>query len=250
MLPAEMRALSPAAGDVMAFSDSALEIRATIGAAVACDTVAGGEAIDLAPVRAAARDPLAAYGTTPQPGDIALVFDGGLADRSTSDDAWRRCRSAAVASAHQRVRRITVAGRHRDAARARLRLRSRSARACPPSLRPGAFVHVASPRPLPALPRRHVRLVPGLLGMGRRRVQRCVQPVSGPFAPYSRRAGSSGLAAALPRRHGAAPSRLRPTRARIARVEVVARAESARGCRRSRRLRGLAEPSRSGVRNR
>ena len=42
ILPGELRALSPAGGDVLAFSDSALDLRATIGTAIACDTVAFG----------------------------------------------------------------------------------------------------------------------------------------------------------------------------------------------------------------
>jgi len=42
ILPGELRALSPAGGDVLAFSDSAVELRATIGTAIACDTVPGG----------------------------------------------------------------------------------------------------------------------------------------------------------------------------------------------------------------
>ena len=73
--PAEIRALSPADGDVLAFSDSSLEIRATIGTAIACDTVSGGGAIDLAPVARPGTPPLSAFATTPQPGDVALVYD-------------------------------------------------------------------------------------------------------------------------------------------------------------------------------
>src|SRR4051794_2572814 len=66
ILPGELRALSPKAGDALAFSDSALEFRATIGTAVACDTVAGGGAIELAPAQTASSRPLSAYTTSPQ----------------------------------------------------------------------------------------------------------------------------------------------------------------------------------------
>ena len=85
ILPAEVRALAPPDGDIIAFSDSALEMHATIGAAVACDTVAGGVALDLSPVRSARPVPLAAYSTMPQAGDAARVFDGGATNAADDD---------------------------------------------------------------------------------------------------------------------------------------------------------------------
>src|SRR5215207_10712700 len=68
ILPAELRGLSPAGGDVLAFSDSTIEIRATIGAGIACDTVAGGGAIDLAPASSSRSVPLTTLTLTPQIG--------------------------------------------------------------------------------------------------------------------------------------------------------------------------------------
>ena len=65
ILPGELRALAPGAGDVLAFSDSSLDIRATIGTAIACDTLPGGTGIDLAPPRVASGTVLAAFTTAP-----------------------------------------------------------------------------------------------------------------------------------------------------------------------------------------
>ena len=221
ILPAEMRALSAAAGDVIAFSDSALEIRATIGAAIACDTVAGGEAIDLAPVRTASGVPLAAYGTAPQPGDVALVFDGGLAD-SSSDDTWLTLPVSGVAPIAGVCAESPLLDRIADAATPRLRLSFANGVRVSTGVRPGAFVHV--------LRRVRYRLYRAgtsdwYLGYSEWDGARfsVVQPVSGPFAPYSDRAGSSGLFLRYLDDAGN-PLTSATDAARIARIEVVARA--------------------------
>jgi len=86
ILPGELRSLAPGA-DVLAFSDSSIDFRATIAAAIACDTVAGGAAIDLAPVRRTGAPQLASFTVSPQPGDVALVYDERQPADST-DDAW------------------------------------------------------------------------------------------------------------------------------------------------------------------
>ena len=140
ILPAEVRALAPPDGDIIAFSDSALEMHATIGAAVACDTVAGGVALDLSPVRSARPVPLAAYSTMPQAGDAARVFDGG-ATNAADDDAWLTLPVAAVAS------RINVCAASPlldadDATAPRLRISVATGTRISSTVRPGAFVHI------------------------------------------------------------------------------------------------------------
>ena len=225
ILPAEIRALAPAGGDIIAFSDSALEIRATIGAAIACDTVAGGDALDLAPPGASGGAPLAAYSTTPQPGDIALVFDGGLSEDST-DDAWRALtitQTAPLTTVCVGSPLIAAA----DAGAPRLRIRFPPGTRASASIEPGAFVHI--------LRRVRYRLYRAstsdwYLGYSEwdATAFTVVQPVSGPFAAYTRRAGASGLMLRYLDDAGAvvtAPD----DAARIARVEVVARAEIGAG---------------------
>src|SRR4029078_12959231 len=91
----ELHALSPGAGDVLAFYDAALELRATIGTAIACDTVPGGGGLALA-AASARRASLSSFTTAPQAGDIALVYDGGAPDRA-DDDSWISLNVGAVA---------------------------------------------------------------------------------------------------------------------------------------------------------
>ena len=224
ILPGELRALSPAGGDVLAFSDSSIEIRATIGAAVACDTVPGATAIDLAPARPTRSPPLAAFATAPQAGDIALVFDERAPD-DTSDDSWLEREVVGVALAPN----VCATSPLLDSADVlpRLRLRFGPSVPLPATVRPGAFVHV--------LRRVHYRLYRASTGdwyLGYSEWDgsafAVIQPVSGPFSSYSRRAANTGLLLRYLDADGLEVSS--PLDAsRIARVEVVARAGSAAG---------------------
>ena len=72
VLPNDLRNLSTAAGDLLAMSDSAIELRATIGSAVACDV--GKHTLDLPPLDAATMT-LTTWLSRPQPGDDVHVLD-------------------------------------------------------------------------------------------------------------------------------------------------------------------------------
>ena len=226
ILPAEMRTLSPPSGDVIAFSDSSLEIRATIGAAVACDTLANGAGLDLVPVRATRSNQLTAFSTTPQAGDIALMLDAGATSAAT-DDAWVELPIDGVASLTTACAASPFIDPVADASAARLRLRLASGSRLPPTVGPGALVHV--------LRRVRYRLYrtstsDWYLGYSEwdGAAYTVVQPVSGPFAPYSRRVGSSGLMLRY-LDDVDVPVTLLVDAPRIARIEVVARTEVGRG---------------------
>ncbi len=217
ILPGELRAISPAGGDVLAFSDSALEIRATIGTAIACDTVPGGGAIALAPSGRSV--PLTSFTTAPQAGDVALVYDAGETDRA-SDDAWVSLDVADVAS------NASVCGGSpfvptADTLGQPLIVRFGTARRVPSSVLPGTFVRV-----LRRVRYRFYRAGTADWYLGYSEWSATgfsvVQPVSGPFAPYSRGGGASGLALRYFDEEGA--ELVDPgDAARITRVTVVAR---------------------------
>jgi prepilin-type N-terminal cleavage/methylation domain-containing protein len=218
ILPGELRALAPGSGDVLAVSDSSLEIRATIGAAIACDTIPGGRALALAPARAVAGTPLSAFTATPQPGDVAVVYDHRSPDLA-SDDAWTPLDIADVSSG------TSVCGAspfidRADAAAPRLILTFASASLLPPTISPGTFVRV-----LRRVRYRFYRAGTGDWFLGYSEwdgaAYSVVQPVSGPFAPYSRGA-ASGLALQYLDTAGA-PVLAGDDASRIARVSVIAR---------------------------
>ena len=218
ILPGELRVLAPIDGDVLAFSDSALEIRATIGAAIVCDTLAGGAGVALAPARAGTAQFLASFATTPQAGDAALVYDARDPVRP-NDDTWTALEIGAVTSS------VTVCATSpfvdsQAASTSRLQLRFLATARAPESLGPGAFVRI-----LRRVRYRFYRASTGDWYLGYSEWDGTafgvVQPVSGPFAPYSRR-GGGGLTLRYFDEEGAelfAGS----DAARIARVDVVAR---------------------------
>lgn len=219
ILPAELRALSPASGDLIAFSDSSLDMRVTIGAALVCDTVAGGAALDLAPARASRTNPLAAFSTTPQGGDVALAFDA-------TAGAWTPLAIGSVVSSTSTCAASPLFDPVDDAGMLRLRLRFTAGVTAPAGVRHGAFVHV--------LRRVRYRLYRSgtdwYLGYSEWNGTELsvVQPVSGPFAPYSRRAGSSGLMLRY-LDDADTPVTLATDAVRIARIEIVARTELGAG---------------------
>jgi len=217
ILPGELRALSPSSGDVIAFSDSSLEIRATIGAAIACDTLAGGVGVALAPPIDDSGALISTFATSPQPGDLALVFDAGVPELA-SDDAWVTREISSVAWSASACATSPLTGA-RSAATSLMLLRF-AAGTLPPTVVPGAFVRV-----LRRVRYRFYRAGTGDWYLGYAEWDGSafgvVQPVSGPFAAYSRQQGSG---VALRYFDDSATELFAVSdAARIARVDVAAR---------------------------
>lgn len=187
MLPAELRALSPALGDVIAFSDSALDVRATIGAAIVCDTAAN--TVALSPARAGAVPPLAAFTTMPQAGDIAVVYDANTSDRE-QDARWAALEVSAVSS-NVALCAMSPFSDPGSATTPRIQLRFSAAEWPPDAVAPGAFIRI-----LRRVTYRFYRASTGDWYLGYAEwggtAFGVVQPVSGPFASYTR-GGGSGL---------------------------------------------------------
>lgn len=79
ILPIDLRALSPASGDIRAAADTALELRGTIGSGVVCDTAPGG--LVLPPASAGAS--YASFLMAPDAGDSVWLLTA-----SDSGDRW------------------------------------------------------------------------------------------------------------------------------------------------------------------
>jgi type II secretory pathway pseudopilin PulG len=79
---AELRALSPAGGDLVTASDTALEVRAAIGAAVICSVSVARDRVTIPPRRPAVGDPLTWWRDAPVAGDSLAILDprAGLRD--------------------------------------------------------------------------------------------------------------------------------------------------------------------------
>ena len=81
----ELRSLSSAGGDITRLSDSAIVFRLPVGSAVAC--AIAPDTVYLAPDTVSAGQLLAHFRITPQPGDTAWIHDEASTDVAR-DDSW------------------------------------------------------------------------------------------------------------------------------------------------------------------
>jgi prepilin-type N-terminal cleavage/methylation domain-containing protein len=145
LLQPELRAISvdaPAAegSDLLAISDSAIELRATFGSSVVC-AHDGGATLDLPPLELASGATLSAWATTPGSGDVALVYDDGPT-AGMADDRWRALEIASVRedAAYCAGTPFTQAA---DVSRVRYRLALAAGSVIPATVRRGAPVRLA-----------------------------------------------------------------------------------------------------------
>jgi len=186
----ELRGASTAAGDVGQLSDSSVTFRLAVGAGVACDVTAG--IIDFAPDSVAAGQAFARFRTAPQAGDTAWVFDEGATDL-LSDDTWVGLAVTSVARSTGNCPASPLRDPILDAALASWRFTF--AGSAPSTLAPGSIVRLTRPARF-ALYRSGAEY---WLGFAERNpatgVWVTIQPVSGPYLPYSAVApASSGIA--------------------------------------------------------
>lgn len=103
ILPLALRSVATQDGaitDLMEMSDSAIEMDATIGAALVCATDSAFR-LDLQPLAAPAGSASAILGglsTSVQPGDIAFFYDDAATD-AAADDVWRSASIVAIGGA-------------------------------------------------------------------------------------------------------------------------------------------------------
>ena len=223
LIPGELRAVSPLLGDVIALSDSAIELRAAIGAGVVCDVIPSEAAVDLAPHGTAAAT-LGAATSEPQQHDILALFPPSD-PKSPMSAAWKLltldgaervsggCTSSPLvtdsAGAWPPITRLSVSGDADQLA----------------SVQPGAFARV-----LRRVKYRLYRASTGEWYLGYSEWAGAgygvTQPVSGPFAPYRAGGRENGLTLHFVDSQGARLSALAPTddiSRELARITIVAR---------------------------
>jgi hypothetical protein len=186
----ELRGASTAAGDIGPLSDSSVTFRLPVGAGVACDVTAG--IIDFAPDSVAAGQAFARFRTAPQAGDTAWVFDEGATDL-LSDDGWVGLALTSVTRSNGLCPTSPLRDPVLDAGLASWRFTF--AGSAPTTLAPGSMVRLTRPARF-ALYRSGTEY---WLGFSERNPATgawvTIQPVSGPYLPYSASApATSGIA--------------------------------------------------------
>jgi prepilin-type N-terminal cleavage/methylation domain-containing protein len=177
----ELRSISSQAGDLTRLSDSAIVFRLPVGAGVAC--AVAPDTIYLAPDSTASGQEFARFATTPQTGDTVWLFNESSRDIAT-DDAWIGFAVVAIARTPGNCSGSPLVSAALDATRPSWRLAV--AGTLPPSVIAGA--------PLRLTRTARFALYRGSTGehwLGFSEILPAtgawvtIQPVSGPYLPYS-----------------------------------------------------------------
>jgi len=210
LLQSELRALTPADGDLYAIGSSAVDFRATLAQSVICTISPSRTLITIPPEHLATGAPLTWLGTQPEQGDTLLV----LATDSTLGDAWdRHVLTAAPPRAGSCPTSTSLTTTASEASAALTMSLS------PPldtSIAPGTPVRVVRRARYELYRASDSRWYLGYLDCLSSRATPCnvVQPVAGPFAP-------GGIRLTYLDRGGAPTS----NPSRVARIDVTAIAE-------------------------
>jgi prepilin-type N-terminal cleavage/methylation domain-containing protein len=96
ILPSELRAISPASGDIYAMTATSIDYRASVGSSVTC-LILAPNIVTIPPVSTILQNGSTAWLTPPVAGDSVLIYDQGPLEAS-ADDAWRAYELAAPPS--------------------------------------------------------------------------------------------------------------------------------------------------------
>lgn len=225
ILSSELRAIStgtrggaPNNVDIYAMSDSSLTFRSQFGGSVICTIDPTRTVVTLPPRTMAARNSLTSFLSEAQAGDSVFVFDGG-AQQGTLDDRWWRVALASAPTAG--VCPVAPVGFTGSQAEAGEGLRIVLTDALAPSVVIGAPIRFFRPASYSLYQEAGGEWWLGYFSCpaGACSVR---QPVSGPYRPYDRPGGASGLSFAYFDSTGAATADPR----QVARIDVVARSQS------------------------
>jgi hypothetical protein len=210
LLESELRALTPADGDLYALGTNALDFRSTLAQSAICTIAPSRMQITIPPEHLATGVPLTWLGTQPEQGDTLLV----LATDSTLGDAWdRHVLTAAPTSAGTCP---SSTGLTTTAAEASAALTMSLSPPLDTAIAAGALVRVVRRARYELYRASDSRWYLGYLDCLSSRATPCnvVQPVAGPFAP-------AGIRLAYLDRGGGLTS----DPWRVARIDVLAIAE-------------------------
>jgi hypothetical protein len=179
LLQSELRALTPADGDLYSISPGAVEYRATLAQSAICTISPSRRRVTIPPEHLASGAPLTWFGTQPEAGDTLLV----LASDSTLGDRWDR---HVLTSAPSRTGTCPVAsGLTSTSAEASAALTLSLSPQLDSAIAAGALVRIVRRARYELYRASDSRWYLGYLDCLSSRATPCnvVQPVSGPFAP-------------------------------------------------------------------
>lgn len=225
ILSSELRGIStgtrggaPNNVDIYAMSDSSLTFRSQFGGSVICTIDPTRTVITLPPRTMAAQNSLTSFLSDAQAGDSVFVFDGG-AQQGTTDDRWWRV--ALARDPGVGICPVAPVGFTASAAEEAQGIEIVLTDALAPDVVIGAPIRFFRPASYSLY-----QEAGGDWWLGYFSCPASVcsvrQPVSGPYRPYDRPGGASGLAFAYFDSTGAATADPR----QVARIDVIARSQS------------------------
>lgn len=223
LLATELRPIAPSEGDMHAWSETRLIIRSMAGSSVICRRSSDSTFV-LPPIDAGAT--LTSWLVAPQPGDSLRVFDEGSA-LDLSDDTWHAHEIAAVTRVSGEAGCAAGSGAEDGNAAPAIRLRIAGDRLSP-TVGEGASVRIFHPVRYEVYQSGDGLWYLGASDCRAARSPPCstIQPVSGPYRSRTADGIGAGLELAY---FDAVGTRLDPgydDARRIARVDVVLRAET------------------------
>jgi hypothetical protein len=179
LLQSDLRALTPADGDLYSISPGAVEYRATLAQSVICTISPSRRRVTIPPEHLASGAPLTWFGTQPEAGDTLLV----LASDSTLGDRWDRHVLTAAPSSTGTC--PVASGLTSTSAEASAALTLSLSPQLDSAIAAGALVRIVRRARYELYRASDSRWYLGYLDCLSSRATPCnvVQPVSGPFAP-------------------------------------------------------------------
>ncbi|MFL5615764.1 MAG: PilW family protein [Gemmatimonadaceae bacterium] len=99
MMPNDLRAISPAAGDIYAMTDTSIDFRSTFGSGYICTSDRTNSKISVPAVTLAKNNQLTNWSAQPQVNDSLVIYDDGANTSLATDDAWSYNKITAVTMA-------------------------------------------------------------------------------------------------------------------------------------------------------
>jgi prepilin-type N-terminal cleavage/methylation domain-containing protein len=216
VLPAEFRATSSVGGDIYAMTARTIDFRAASGGSMICRIpVIGSTDFIIPPNGDLARGRLTWWQRTPEAGDSVFIYDEGPAVGS-HDDTWRRYEVTAVTPVTGINGCLIASGYLVAADTARPSYRIRLSGNVPASTPPGSAVRFFRRAIYQLYQTSDQQWYLGYADCLRTIGCSSLEPVSGPFRPFSTASGTSGLSFSYLDSLGATTT----VPARVARVEI------------------------------
>jgi len=225
----DLRGVSPLDGDFYAISDKSVEFRAVTGSAIICQITSATQFL-IPPLQLGNGNTLTVWSTAPVAGDSFFVYDDST-NIGPDDDTWKALSVSSITPVTGATGCPIASGfvQAADTGRASYRITVPAGRPLPPTLLTGA--------PIRFFRRAHYELFQATDGRwylgwfdclaGRSPACTALQPLAGPYRPYSSAApGASGLLFSYYDSTGAALTASTANGPKVARVKISVRGQA------------------------